>query len=93
MTTARNPLPAAAVRRILQATTPWLSCDDCFRLLDVYVEAALAGALDPAWTAMETHLSACRACHEEAAALVALVARDLGTDPEAALGRISRPAD
>jgi len=47
---------------------PWLSCDDCFRLMDEYVERRLG---DPGYDhpAMATHLAACAACDEEARSL------------------------
>jgi hypothetical protein len=53
-------------------TEPWLSCDDCFDLMDEYVEQVHA---DPAYTeiAMETHLTGCSACAEEVASLLALL--------------------
>jgi hypothetical protein len=53
-------------------TEPWLSCDDCFDLMDEYVERVHA---DPAYTevAMETHLAGCSACAEEVASLLALL--------------------
>jgi hypothetical protein len=53
-------------------TTPWLSCDDCFDRMDVYVERLLA---DPAGSdeAMAKHLAACAACAEEVESLRALL--------------------
>ena len=53
-------------------TEPWLSCDDCFDLMDEYVERRLT---EPAYAdrAMETHLAACSACAEEAESLAALL--------------------
>jgi hypothetical protein len=53
-------------------TEPWLSCDDCFDLMDEYVERRVA---DPAYVdpLMVTHLAACAACAEEADSLYALV--------------------
>jgi ATP-dependent Clp protease adapter protein ClpS len=58
-------------------TEPWLSCEDCFRLVDAYVDTLLgatAGApLDQAaMTAMQVHLAGCGACEEEARSLVEL---------------------
>ncbi|MGN6575385.1 MAG: hypothetical protein ACTHKG_06840 [Nocardioides sp.] len=49
-------------------TEPWLSCDDCFRLMDEYVERRLGepGYDDPA---MATHLAGCAACEEEVRSL------------------------
>ena len=68
--------PRAITRELLhsltQDTEPWLSCDDCFELIDEYVERRLA---DPAYVnpAMATHLQACAACAEEAESLHALL--------------------
>jgi hypothetical protein len=89
MTAADRPLPAAAVRRLTTDPGPWLSCDDCFRLVDRYVEALLAGgALDPELAAMPAHLAGCSACSEEAATLLVLAATDAGLDPTTALRRV-----
>ena len=41
-------LGPAAVDALLLDTTPWLSCDDCFRLVDRYVEALLSDVDEPA---------------------------------------------
>ena len=64
-------------RRVLDSLTldtlPWLSCDDCFDLMDEYVERSLA---DPTYVdpVIATHLAACSACAEETESLRALVA-------------------
>jgi hypothetical protein len=69
--------PRAITRKVLRSLTrdtePWLSCDDCFALLDEYVERQLA---DPDYlhVAMATHLDACPACVEEAESLRELLA-------------------
>ena len=71
--------PRAITRKVLHSLTqdaePWLSCDDCFALLDEYVERRLA---DPGYVdlAMATHLDACPACAEEAESLQALLEDD-----------------
>jgi hypothetical protein len=77
------------VERLLVDTEPWLSCDDCFTLVDEYVERLLAGRLD-ASPAMRAHLRGCPACAEEAATLVVLAAADEGIDPTPALAAIGR---
>jgi hypothetical protein len=66
-----------AVERLLLDTEPWLSCDECFRLVDRYVERVLAGQGDT-MPAMGVHLRACPACAEEAATLLELAAEDAG---------------
>ena len=55
------------VARLTLDTRPWLSCDDCFALVDEYVERLLAGELT-AQPGMRAHLRGCPACAEEAAA-------------------------
>jgi hypothetical protein len=62
--------------QLLEETSPYLSCDDCFTRLDSYVEQLLRDPRqdDPA---MAAHLRGCPACADEAASLQAL----LGTDP------------
>jgi hypothetical protein len=85
--TSRRLTPALA-RQLLIDATPWLSCDDCFALVDEYLERLLA---DPnyRYPAMSAHLRGCRACAEEASSLLELVARDAGIDPRPLLHRIS----
>ena len=79
-----RPLGSDLVGRLTLDTEPWLSCDDCFGLVDEYVEALLDGHRD-AMPAMRVHLSGCPACAEEAATLLVLAAEDSGVDPTAAL--------
>jgi hypothetical protein len=93
MTGADRPLPTDSLRRLTTDPGPWLSCDDCFRLVDRYVEGLLAGA-EPTpseLTAMPAHLAGCSACSEEAVTLLLLVARDAGIDPAPALQRLPLP--
>ena len=42
MTAADRPLTSGALSLLTTDPGPWLSCDDCFRLLDRYVESLLA---------------------------------------------------
>jgi hypothetical protein len=49
-----------AVERLTLDTEPWLSCDDCFRQVDEYVDRLLAGEADP-MPAMGVHLRGCPA--------------------------------
>jgi hypothetical protein len=77
------------VEQLTLDTEPWLSCDDCFDLVDEFVERLLAG--DPAGhPAMHAHLRGCPACAEEATTLVVLAAEELGQDPAPALAVIER---
>lgn len=68
----RQPLDPAAIGALILDTTPYLSCDNCFELVDAYVEALLGdpGHEDPA---MAAHLGGCPACAEEANTLADLV--------------------
>jgi hypothetical protein len=91
MTAADRPLPTVALRRLTTDPGPWLSCDDCFRLVDRYVEGLLIEGTEPLsveLAAMPAHLSGCSACSEEAATLLLLAATDAGIDPAAALRRL-----
>jgi hypothetical protein len=91
MTAAEGALPLGALRRLTGDPGPWLSCDDCFRLADRYVEDLLAGAGDPAdaeLAAMPAHLAGCSACAEEATTLLLLAAEEAGIDPATALHRM-----
>lgn len=68
MTEPHRALTPRAAAQLVQDTEPYLSCDDCFELLDEHVERCLA---DPTHTdpPMEVHLAGCGVCAEEAAAL------------------------
>ena len=87
MTHTHTPLSAHVARRLTLNTEPFLSCDDCFDLVDRYAEALLS---DPDYDlpAMRTHLAGCAACAEEARSLVWLVAEQDGLDPAPALRRL-----
>jgi hypothetical protein len=61
-----------------------IGCDECFDLLDAYVEQGLDGRDADASTAgMRTHLTGCPACHEEYESLRALVTTPKGRGPHA----------
>lgn len=79
--TDRPDLGPQAVRRLIAVTDPWLSCDDCFDLLDTVVEdVVVRGArMDPRFA---VHLNACSVCSEEAGSLAALIAPEHGLDPD-----------
>lgn len=68
------PLSGPALDALLRATTPWLSCEECFERMDAYAEGELRGL--PADEAMATHLAACAACQEEAQSLIDLLRAD-----------------
>ena len=91
MTRRERRLDAETIRRLTLDTEPWLSCDDCFRLVDQYVETLLAGRADEP-PAMRAHLDGCPACAEEATTLLQLAAEDLGVDPAPALHHLGHGA-
>jgi hypothetical protein len=94
MNAAGGPLGPDALRRLTADPGPWLSCDDCFRLVDRYVDGLLAEEVaetDAELAALPAHLAGCSACAEEATTLLLLVAADAGIDPAPALRRL--PAD
>jgi len=54
-----------------------VSCEDCFELLDQYVELELEGVdLDRRLPGMRAHLAGCPACREDHDSLRELVARE-----------------
>jgi hypothetical protein len=64
----------SVLRRLLGPGEPELSCDECFELLDEYVELELGGAAaDDSIPGMRAHLQGCAACHEEHDSLLALL--------------------
>jgi hypothetical protein len=63
-----------AIERLLGPTGYQVTCDECFDLLDEYVELELAGVdADARISGMRTHLNGCSACHEEHDSLRALL--------------------
>jgi hypothetical protein len=91
MNDAQRPLPTEVLRRLTTDPGPWLSCDDCFRLVDRYVEGLLGDGGEPPHAelaAMPAHLAGCSACSEEATTLLLLAAEDAGIDPATALRRL-----
>jgi hypothetical protein len=63
-----------ALGRLLGPNEPEVGCDECFALLDQYVELELAGEdADAAIPGLRAHLEGCSACREEHESLRALV--------------------
>ncbi len=61
--------------RLLGPAGPELTCQQCFDLLDAYVELELTGeGADEQVPGMRTHLRGCPACAEEHDSLKALIA-------------------
>jgi hypothetical protein len=70
MTTPTRPIVAA----LLGPAGHQIGCDECFELLDAYVQLQVDGEdADAAVPGMRTHLAGCPACHEEHESLSALV--------------------
>jgi hypothetical protein len=68
------------LRRLLGPAGPELTCEQCFELLDEYVELELADTVaDEAIVGMRAHLEGCAACREEHDSLLALLASDSPT--------------
>ena len=66
-----------ALGRLLGPKEPEVGCDECFALLDQYVELELAGEdADAALPGLRAHLEGCPACREEHESLRALVGGD-----------------
>lgn len=65
-------LTAGQVGALTLATEPYLSCEQCFDLVDEYVESVVAGRPD-APLGLEEHLAGCAACAQEADSLLELV--------------------
>ncbi|HTN99041.1 MAG TPA: hypothetical protein VL068_00075, partial [Microthrixaceae bacterium] len=74
------------IRRLTIDSDPWLSCDDCFEQADAAVEGLVADNV-PLTAALGVHLTACPACHEEAASLAELIAEDFNLSPAEAVAR------
>ena len=91
MSSGRRRLTPDIVQRLTLDTRPWLSCDDCFRLLDQHVELLLDPHLGDELPAMRAHLAGCAACADEAVSLALLAAQDAGIDPAPALTRLPAP--
>ena len=63
------------IARLLGPSGPEVSCEECFELLDEYVDVELAGEdADTRLTGMREHLQGCPACHEDHESLRELVA-------------------
>jgi hypothetical protein len=62
------------LKRVLGPTGLEVTCEQCFELLDQYVELELAGTdVDAQLPGVRTHLDGCPACREDHESLRALV--------------------
>ena len=65
------------IERLLGPSGTQVTCEECFELLDEYVDLELAGAdADARIPGMNTHLAGCPACREDHESLRALVASE-----------------
>lgn len=64
-------------------TEPYLSCDECFELVDRHVEALREDPDAEPVPGMAVHLAGCPACAEEAQSLLELLAAHEGDASEA----------
>jgi hypothetical protein len=62
------------LRALLGPRGPELTCEQCFEMLDVFVDAEVAGkSAEAVVPGMRAHLEGCPACHEDYESLRALV--------------------
>ena len=65
------------LNRLLGPGEPEITCEQCFDLLDEYVDLEANGRdADTAIPGMRAHLDGCPACREDHESLLALVASD-----------------
>jgi hypothetical protein len=88
MSARQRPLDDNLLGRLASDPGIWLSCDECFRLLDIYVDAAIGDKFGEEFAAMTNHLETCHACREEAQTLVQLAAADAGVDERDVFARL-----
>lgn len=73
--TKHNDKHSDSLERLLGPTGHQVSCDQCFELLDRYVELEIAGVdADARLPGLRNHLDGCPACKEDHESLRALVA-------------------
>ncbi len=65
--------------QILGPAEPELTCEECFDVLDRYVELEVSGAdADQVIPGLRPHLQGCPACREDHDSLLAYLAEDAG---------------
>jgi hypothetical protein len=72
MTRHLTPLTPEQVSALTLDTTPWLSCEACFDVMDRYVDGVLGLAAPDEPPGLLEHLAGCAACAEEVESLLAL---------------------
>jgi hypothetical protein len=79
MNTDHHEKQSDSLERLLGPTGDQVSCEQCFELLDQYVELELSGVdADAQLPALRNHLDGCPACREDHESLRALVAEGGG---------------
>jgi hypothetical protein len=64
----------ALIERLLGPSAPEVSCDECFALLDEYVDLEVRGLdADARLPGLRAHLAGCPACHEDHESLLEFV--------------------
>ena len=72
-----DPTKRELIARLLGPEGPEVTCEECFELLDEYVDLEVAGEnADARLPGMRAHLEGCPACCEDHESLRALVDRD-----------------
>jgi hypothetical protein len=73
--------PNPELERLLGPSGYEVGCDECFELLDQYVELEIQGAdADQRIPGLRNHLDGCPACREEHDSLLALVTTEHPAD-------------
>lgn len=82
----RKSLTSAQARRLTAPSEPWMSCDDCFEVMDRQVDVMLdAFGVDPPMPeAFRRHLANCPACYAEVEGLLCMAAGDQGLSERSA---------
>jgi hypothetical protein len=76
--TSSNEQPREALERLLGPKGFEVGCDECFELLDEFVELELAGVdVDSRMPGLRAHLDGCPACREEHESLRDLVSSEV----------------
>jgi hypothetical protein len=69
--------PRQTIAHLVGPVRPELGCDECFEVLDSYVELELDGApADVQMPLMRAHLAGCSACRDDHDSLLALLSAD-----------------
>lgn len=86
MRNPRRSLTSAQARKLTAPSEPWMSCDDCFEMMDCQVDAMLAtrDVDNQMPEALRRHLANCPACYAEVEGLLCLAASESGVNERSA---------